>query len=315
MNILVVGGTFDENGGKPSGFITKFAKAIGTNIVYNGGGIEDLQTHINFVFLDYVFWMADIPNTFPKALPNLLAQNPRAILIQSKNNREGKYSHDELFDRMHKSGAEFLLEFTNGKDGKILTTILSIQRTIIQEPTDDIQAVANCLINEFARIGGLLFPVKSSTNEIPVGEHAGAFGVERKMHIHEGVDLYTKKYEVVRAMEDGEVVARQYFTGQHVDSPWWNDTYCVMVEGASGVINYGEILPRGLVIGQKVTRGQEIGIIETVLKKDKGLPMNMLHLERYVSGTTEPLKEWSLGMSQPTQLLNPTTLLFNAKKE
>ena len=150
----------------------------------------------------------------------------------------------------------------------------------------------------------------SNHAELPVLPHPGAFSKVRKNHIHEGIDLYCNKHEAVYAMEIGKIVNINYFTGKEIDSPWWNTTWCVMVEGESGVINYGEIIPdKNIKIGDVVQEGQLIGKVVPVLKKYKGRPMNMLHLELYKQGTKEHLKEWSLSMDKPDNLLDPTILL------
>jgi hypothetical protein len=91
-----------------------------------------------------------------------------------------------------------------------------------------------------------------------------------------------------------------------------------MIEGSSGVINYGEIKPlETLAIGQEIKEGDLIGNVIPVLKKDKGRPMNMLHLELYTLGTNTHLLEWKLNFPQPENLLDPNILLqplLNQKK-
>lgn len=130
-------------------------------------------------------------------------------------------------------------------------------------------------------------------------------------HIHEGIDFYCEKGDTVRAMEGGIIVDIKIFTGPLVGSPWWNTTYCILVEGHSGVINYGEIIvDKNLRVGQKVKTGDTLGVVETVLKKNKGRPMNMLHLELYEPGTRSNVAGWSLGESKPLSLIDPTYLFL-----
>lgn len=149
--------------------------------------------------------------------------------------------------------------------------------------------------------------------EIPLEQHVGAFGVVRRHHVHEGVDLYAPEGTTVVAMEDGVVVYIGAFTGPKAGSPHWNDTDMVMVEGPSGVIGYGEICPiEGLQVGDQVIAREEIGKIVTVLKVDKGRPMAMLHLEHYQHGVRKHIDEWPLQTEQPPQLLDPTPLLLRA---
>lgn len=157
---------------------------------------------------------------------------------------------------------------------------------------------------------GFLSDYKDRT-EIPLNPHPGSFAQKRKNHIHEGIDLYCDKGDEVFAIEDGVIIKIKAFTGTMVNSPWWNDTWCVLVEGKTGVFNYGEIIPNeNLKEGMLIKEGQIIGEIETVLKNDKGRPMSMLHLELYQHGTTDAIIGWSLDEKKPIQLLDPTDFLL-----
>lgn len=146
---------------------------------------------------------------------------------------------------------------------------------------------------------------------IPFGNHPGAFGFKRKYHTHEGVDLYCKEDEVVWPVECGVVTAIAPFTGEIADppSPWWHNTYSVMVEGESGAVLYGEIIPAAdIKVGKILTSRTVVGTVTQVLKKDKGRPMTMLHLELHKPGTTIA-KEWV--DTRPESLLDPTKHLLS----
>lgn len=144
---------------------------------------------------------------------------------------------------------------------------------------------------------------------LPLEPHPGAFGVVRKHHRHEGVDLYAPEGTVVSAVEAGKVVAVLDFTGEKAGSPWWRDTQAVMVEGASGVVLYGEI-STDLKVGDLVKAGDPIGHIVPVLLQDKGRPMCMLHLELYGTGARDAV-EWKVEQSNPPQgLCDPTPHLL-----
>lgn len=152
-----------------------------------------------------------------------------------------------------------------------------------------------------------------SSTEIPVGNHPGAFGVQRKNHIHEGVDLYCEDGDEVCAMFDGQVVYIGHFTGTKAGSPWWNDTQCIMIAhlGKRFCLNYGEIaVDASLRVGDVVQQGQSLGHVVTVLRVDKGRPMSMLHLEQYTTVTKRPIPEWRIGDSRPGCLLDPTPMLL-----
>jgi hypothetical protein len=150
------------------------------------------------------------------------------------------------------------------------------------------------------------------TVHIPLPPHPGAFGVRRKFHTHEGVDLYCLEHQPVCAMESGIIVDILKFTGPHAGSPWWFDTFAVAVQGESGIINYGEINPSPEIkIGCHIEKQQLLGSVLTVLRKDKGRPRNMLHLELYEHGA-KISQTWSADGPKPNGLLDPTPLLLKA---
>jgi hypothetical protein len=115
-------------------------------------------------------------------------------------------------------------------------------------------------------------------------------------------------------MEEGEIIAIEWFTGVPVNMPWWNDTQAVAIKGKSGTINYGEVIPHEtLKVGDKVTEGQLLGWVTPVLKVDKGkVPStSMLHLELYIEYDGDWLL-WPILTPQPMMLLNPTDMLQTA---
>lgn len=146
------------------------------------------------------------------------------------------------------------------------------------------------------------------TYTLPDSNSQGLFGAIRKHDIHTGIDLYCNSRDIVYAIEDGVVVNVCSFTGPEAGLPWWNDTKAVLIEGKSGVILYGE-LDTQLMIGDTIYEGDIIGMILTVLKKDKGRPMNMLHLELYKNGYRGDGEIWKLGEDKPEFLLDPTKLI------
>lgn len=146
-----------------------------------------------------------------------------------------------------------------------------------------------------------------STHPIPKHDDPGAFGTIRKFDIHTGIDIYCNNGDQVIAIEDGIVIAIEAFTGPHADSPWWNDTWALLIEGTSGVLVYGEIdVVEGIAVGCSVKVGDHIGNIKQVLKKDKGItPICMLHFEVHKTGTTKTAW-WYHNDSIPPSLLDPT---------
>lgn len=148
--------------------------------------------------------------------------------------------------------------------------------------------------------------------EVPTSGPA-SFGYVRRHHTHEGVDLLTTGPQTVFAMEDCEVVRVCQFTGPEVGSPWWLPTWCVMAEGPSGLVVYGELGTLFLAReGDRVRQGDSLGSLTRVLRHEKGYPTTMLHLELRKAGHTE-LFDWKLGEPKPDWLLDPTPFLLEAK--
>lgn len=151
--------------------------------------------------------------------------------------------------------------------------------------------------------------MKSGETALPIGAHPGAYGVKRKHHFHEGIDLYCPEGTPVYAVEDGDVVSVMPFTGARVGMDWWEDTDAVLIEGASGVVVYGELVP-AVTAGMKVGAGDLIGHVKRVLKIDKGRPMSMLHLELHTHGARQA-PEWPVKGNKPETLRDPTEFLLH----
>jgi len=163
------------------------------------------------------------------------------------------------------------------------------------------------------------FPLPYEWTKFPrfISQH-GKFGAVRTHDIHTGVDLYTWEGAPVLAMQDGEVVVVEPFTGPP-ESPWWLPTQVIMVESEAGVFAYGEVAPK-VQVGDRVTVGQIIAEVTPVLKPGDertdipGHSRFMLHLELYRPGTRSTTW-WKRGESQPESLLDPMPFLVRAWNE
>ncbi len=156
---------------------------------------------------------------------------------------------------------------------------------------------------------------ESFRDYIPKFYEPGAFGAIRKFDIHEGVDIYTYADAPVYAVEDGVVTATYVFTGKKAECGWWNETWCIKVEGKSGIVTYGELKkPRiDISVGTEVKAGDAIGQVTPVLKPEKYRPdirnhsVAMLHLE--LRKETCHLDGWKLEGDRDKRLLDPTPYL------
>ena len=150
--------------------------------------------------------------------------------------------------------------------------------------------------------------------EIPTHPHVGSFGVRRRHDVHSGVDLYANVGTPVYAVEEGTIVAIDPFTGKDAECDWWEDTWAVYVEGESGIVCYGEILPNtSFKVGSNVAQNSMIGSVLRVLRRDKGRPTSMLHLELHNKGFIHGT-HWEKGKEKSENLLDPTQYLIKSKK-
>ena len=122
--ILIVGGTFDRENGKPSGLIEKLGEAVKqtandfTTQIYNGGNIEQLKSCLEDTpNNDFVFWFANVSNDEEK-IRDVKAVAPHTLLITSKRNdfvddscTNQKYDFEELLQRALAIKANLCFEF------------------------------------------------------------------------------------------------------------------------------------------------------------------------------------------------------------
>lgn len=120
--VLIVGGTFDQEGGRPSKLIysiyEEFKKEPLFNLTYaNGGLVSDLHDYIlpDVVDYDIVLWFANVPNDEVK-LRDVKSINPKCMLVTSKRNDASTYTFAELISRSLAIKANLTVEFSKQED-------------------------------------------------------------------------------------------------------------------------------------------------------------------------------------------------------
>lgn len=201
-------------------------------------------------------------------------------------------------------------------------TIIEPQSKMLACGTEGIGAMADIdsIVSELKSNLQWSFPLnKVECSGIPVAGHPGSFLYKRKHHTHTGVDLYTRDGAEVSAVESGTVVGIEHFTGPQDNQPWWNDTDCILIEGASGVICYGEVTPDdGLQIGDTICADDFIGTVKRVLKEGKERPdimghsTSMLHMELYPHGKYKAFQEYGDNPDSFDILQDPTPYLLDS---
>lgn len=158
-SLLMVGGVFDDLGGRPSGYVRKLFSSIqahwgGSSEILNGGAFCDLEEEVNKAAgVPILLWMADVPNDKPKLIPRLRDANPSLALAISKNNRAGKYSSQQLAERIAAAGASFMIEFVDGGEGMVAAVLRGAKGEALSGPTCDIDVLARAVATLLADVG------------------------------------------------------------------------------------------------------------------------------------------------------------------
>ena len=120
--VLIVGGTFDTEGGRPSKLIDSIYEELKQEplfevTLFNGGLVTSLHNIILPSVANYqvVLWFANVPNDVDK-LRDVKSINPKAILITSKRNDDNKYTFAELISRALSIKANLTVEFSKHED-------------------------------------------------------------------------------------------------------------------------------------------------------------------------------------------------------
>lgn len=163
--VLIVGGSFDKDGGRPSSIVNKMINALKNTpyrvAAYNGGGINSLHNEILPSVQDYsiVFWMPNVPNDEAK-MRNVKEINPVTMLISSKRNDNQKYSFSELINRALSQKSNLVIEFSKGEE-KFNMRVFDPLGNVFYDGTD-IDEMMHCvmtrvtLLSQYTRVPSLL---------------------------------------------------------------------------------------------------------------------------------------------------------------
>ena len=112
---LMVGGRFDDSGGRPSKIASELFKSLsdGNSNFFNGGNYRELESILGRIG-EYrlIYWFADVPNDKLKLVKKIKALNKESLLVTSKRNVEGRYSLSDLIYHALGIKSNLVLEFT-----------------------------------------------------------------------------------------------------------------------------------------------------------------------------------------------------------
>lgn len=121
IRVMLIGGTFDYSGGKPSSIVNQMNATLTSMFAeftcYNGGFVDELHHNIlhQVSNTDIVLWMPNVSNDAPK-VRNVKEINPRVILISSKRNDNDKYAFSELINRALQQKSNLVIEFSKNEE-------------------------------------------------------------------------------------------------------------------------------------------------------------------------------------------------------
>lgn len=137
-SLMIVGGTFDYSGGKPSSVVTTMINTMqgccADLTYYNGGFVDELHHNIlpQVKNVDIVVWMPNVPNDIPK-MRNVKEINPKVILVSSKRNDNHKYSFAELINRALQQKSNLVIEFSKTQDKEFAMRVFDPLGTMYYE--------------------------------------------------------------------------------------------------------------------------------------------------------------------------------------
>lgn len=152
MKAIVIGGTFDEKGGKPSSIVAALAQALGWP-VKNGGTLDEIRD-MDFTAYDTMMWMPNISNDEEKILPAIKQKNGRMLLISSKRVVEKTYNEFDVIGRLLKSRSNLGVMIEKRADGRYNFKLLDPLGNQYCN-TDDITDLAGAISARVATIKGL----------------------------------------------------------------------------------------------------------------------------------------------------------------
>jgi hypothetical protein len=169
MLISIVAGSFNDDGGKPSGWVNKFFSemkaTVGSNgFIYqflNGGDaniIEEVVNDYKAIKPDAIIWFADVPNNKPKLVKQIKEIAPHSLLVTSKRNLDSEYSLLDIVSRALAIKSNLVIEFT-GSRSNVNSSIIDPLGNCFLSKSENIADVAKVLydrlsvLNSVKRIG------------------------------------------------------------------------------------------------------------------------------------------------------------------
>jgi hypothetical protein len=165
MKVLFVAGRFDEERGRPSGYMRRLNQAMRFETTFiNGGHINHIPPiYRDLDKYDAVLWFIDAPNWLAKSIKDIKRDYPKIILVTSKRNLKDEgdnYSLQEVVARALKLKSNLVLELSGSRD-RVVGSVLDPLGVFYCHETANIYGVAEALsyrvkrLTEFTRVASV----------------------------------------------------------------------------------------------------------------------------------------------------------------
>lgn len=154
---LFVGGRFDCEGGKSSGYFRKLVKEaqkyITASDTVNGGSLTELVGAFHLIrSYDVIIWAPDVPNEEEKFVGHIKQTHPKKLLVTSKRNlTEDSYTFQDIVTRALATKSNLVLELSGSRE-RVLGTILDPLGVVYCHEEADVGVVAGALVRRLQRL-------------------------------------------------------------------------------------------------------------------------------------------------------------------
>jgi hypothetical protein len=199
MNVLCVGGKFDENGGRASKVANTIFSSCVNELVsychakvdhlttYNGGSLQDLEQasfRAQGKNTGLVLWFADVDNEVSKAyVRNIKKVNQTCILVAAKSSVGRDYTFADLIQKMLALKANLFVEFSKDEGNYYSARLLDPLGNQWSPGNENMVYVGECIarrVDELSRLTRMRSESDYRLDDFEVPDEAEFFEFVRK---------------------------------------------------------------------------------------------------------------------------------------
>ena len=183
---LLVGGFFDDGGGKPSRALVPVlhealaSKGGSTMTFLNGGHFSELERELERIHeYGVIYWFANVSNNKPKIVGDIKKHHKRCLLVTSKRNDGDKYSLSDIIYHALNLKSNLVVEFKKDvASGTTVGRVLDPLANVFLDFTADFTLIGKALAKRVGELQG--FTRVGSTSVSLVPDRPGFFSLIRR---------------------------------------------------------------------------------------------------------------------------------------